>query len=61
MRQSHGDHGLVGAQGVNLTFHSHALLYPVGQPWSREVLDLGLPGLGAWVLPLPAWHWTGGG
>lgn len=54
VRQSHGDRGLVRAQGVNLTFHSHALLYPAGQPWSREVLDLGLPGPGAWVLPLPA-------
>ena len=39
---------------VNLTLHSHALMHPVGQPWPHEVLDLGLPGLGAWVLPLPA-------
>lgn len=46
---------------VNLTLHSHALMYPAGQPWPHEVLDLGLPGLGAWVLPLPAqaldWRW----
>lgn len=49
-----GDQGMVRVWEVNLTLHSHALMHPVGQPWPHEVLDLGLPGLGAWVLPLPA-------